>query len=351
MEIECFCGPIDDLATFMRYAWTSGQQKGRLVVDWTSEYLEWQLSPSATKGLHLLASYRNQQLVGFFGAEEMLFHTSDGPRTGSMGSWLTVHPSLRRTGLARLMQAAMWHRLGSRGVEFQIGFVNADSVGGSGRRTWSVLSSDAQEIPGLGLWCHILDPHNVARALSQSRPLRCVLAIGAMIQRQFLKRSIVHLRPFESRDLDCCYRLFLEKTLKSDFGILWTKERLEHQLDFRAFPQTLIYEENGGVTAFVNFHVLHLRGLETLRTAVIDFAVAPGLTNRRFAQVLRSAVFFIRATRKADLVVITGPGVHSTTTLTLAGFAPLPRESWAIYCPIAPGSKFAGGKNLMLFFR
>ncbi len=96
IEIRTFEGSAGEMHEFVVGVWRSAYT-GRMTFPlWSPEYFRWQFdldSPLAREDL--LAAYDGSRLVGTLFSIPLRFHTPAGERTGSQGSWLTIHPDVR----------------------------------------------------------------------------------------------------------------------------------------------------------------------------------------------------------------------------------------------------------------
>jgi GNAT superfamily N-acetyltransferase len=125
LEIRDFEGDATVLADFVNSHWRRQYHRRVLTPHWPPEYFEWQLPNVAVGDMRLVpAAYDRGRLVGVFPGEEVPISLMGKPAMTTMSSWLTVDPNYQRTGVGRMLLAAMSARNLAIDSIFNGGFVN-----------------------------------------------------------------------------------------------------------------------------------------------------------------------------------------------------------------------------------
>lgn len=351
ISIESFRGDPGEAATFSIACWQASYAGRNLYPIWDESYMQWQLfQVPDPEVICRLGAYENGHLIGFFAAELTTFRTPDGPRLGTMSSWLSVTADRARSGIGGALRRAMWDWQRSRGADFMIGFVDHGTVRGKGRRFWTRQVDGAVVRSRPGLWCHVLDPHR-ASAAEISALEACSVRLLARLQRRVapLREGVV--REYAPSNWRACRAIF-DRLESADFGYAWSNARLAHQLAGGAIVRTLVLDAGSGAEALFNCYPLTLVGRMPLRCAIVDFfGAAPG-TEHRLPAFLRACLDWLRR-EGFDAALTLGPPVHGATTLLRGGFVPLPpaQQDALIFLPVAPGVSFPPVRCLHLHWR
>jgi GNAT superfamily N-acetyltransferase len=342
-----FRGDAAEAARFTESCWRRSYSGSSFYALWTEAYMRWQLfDVPAPERVRRLGAYVSDQLVGFFAAEEMDFTTRNGPRLGTMSSWLSVDPEHGRAGIGRALRRAMWAWQHDRGADFMIGFVNAGTVRGQGRRFWTREVLGAVILRRPALWGHILRPA-AAAAAEFSRLEAAGVRLLAQVQRTRRAASLGQIRAYRDEDLAKCRALFAAGP--DDFAYAWNDARLAHQLRHSSMPRTLLLDRGSGVEALINYYTLDMVGRQPVRCAIVDFI--------RSRQGQGECSGFVRhclevmASEGHDVALTLGPPAHPSIMLVAGGFLPLLPMQSPIFLPVTPGTTFPGGRRLQIHWR
>lgn len=350
LSIATYRGDAAEAAAFSLTCWRASYEQRAYYPLWDEAHLAWQLfDVPDPQRIGRLGAYRDGRLVGFFAAEETIFRTPDGPRRGTMSSWLSVAPDEGGRGVGAAIRAAMWDWQRERGCDFMIGFVDTGTVRGKGRGFWTNQIPDASIHRRPLLWTHVLRP--AAAASSEvSRTNAMGIRVLALIQRPARAATDFVVRDYDARDFPAARAIF-DRLQTADFGYLWDDARLAHQLGRGAVARTLILDRGNGAEALFNVSNLTLIGRQPLRCAVVDFIGALETAEPLLPAFLRACLDRLRAEGTTDAALTLGPPVHDGTMLRRGGFLPLPPAQALIHLPVAPGARFSATGRLLVHWR
>jgi hypothetical protein len=122
-------------------------------------------------------------------------------------------------------------------------------------------------------------------------------------------------------DLPACLELSHALLDHVQVGIVWNKERLAHQLDYKSFPRTLVYEIDGQAAGFVNYHVLDYLGHATIRVGMIDLLALGELPGPAARALVRTALRQMHDDGIALALILNTP-CFPASVLLATGFIP-----------------------------
>jgi GNAT superfamily N-acetyltransferase len=291
LEVRTYEGNADELSRFVGSVWRATYAGKMPLPLWDAAYFDWQLLwRPANQRPACIAAYDGNRLVGTLLGEEFRFRWFDREHLATQGSWLSVDPEYRRAGVGGLMLKELKRRHVERGADFQIGYGYEGSRLSLGPKFWKTYPKETVVPNKLGFWARVLNYKAVA-----DWELNRLEGIGARTlgwwQRGAARWSPdPHVRAYRSADLPACLELAHGMLDKVQAGIIWERERLAHQLDYRGFPRTLVYESDGHVDAFLNYHVLDYLGRSTIRVAMIDLFAVGELPAPAARELMRTAL-------------------------------------------------------------
>ncbi|REJ72246.1 MAG: GNAT family N-acetyltransferase [Planctomycetota bacterium] len=275
LDVRTYAGDAATLSEFVGRVWRATYADRMPLPVWDERFFDWQLTwRTAEERPHCVAVYDGDRLVGTLLGEEFRFRWFDSEHLGTQGSWLTVEPEYRRQGVGKLLLEELKRRHRERGADFQIGYGYHGSRLSLGPKFWKTHPEGTVVPRSLGFSVRVLNPRAVA-AWELSR----LEGWGARGLEWWQPRPEKwqpdsHVREYRSEDLASCLELSHGLLDHVEVGIMWEQDRLAHQLDYKDYPQTLVYETDGQVAGFINYHRMEYLGRGTIRMAMIDlFAV------------------------------------------------------------------------------
>ena len=269
------------------------------------------------------AFYDGTRLVGTLLGEELRFRWFDQDVVGSMGSWLSVDPEYRRQGVGGLLRKELVRRHRERGAQFQIGYGYHGSRLSMGPKFWKTFPKETQVPRNLGFWVRVLNHRNVADWELNRLEGWGARTLGWWQPGPHRRQPDPHVRQYVEQDFASCLELAHGMLDRVDAGIIWESDRLAHQLDYRGVPHTIVYERDGQVSGFVNYHVLEYLGRGTIRVALIDLLAVGEMSASEVRAMLRAALVRM-SDAGIDLAMILRTPCHPSGSLLATGFIPPP---------------------------
>lgn len=247
---------------------------------WMSEYLgkTWFPLPDAAfmrdryasePGAVCLVAYEGARLVGSICSAPRTMRVDGVDYPVAMNAGFSVEPACRRVVLP-LVERLRRH-IEERGAAFGIGVVLEDPTTSSYRFWMKYAEAYPQYLRFLFNGTYLakfLRPEAVARAGIKSWE-RVVSRALAPLLRFVPYGSDAAVRFYRPSDLERCVEL-VEKTYAGvGWAMRWSLDQLSAQLG-RSAEKTLVYERDGIIQAFVNWHVFSLHGREAIQCAVLE---------------------------------------------------------------------------------
>jgi GNAT superfamily N-acetyltransferase len=351
LQVRTYEGDAAPLAAFIGSVWRASYAGKMPLPIWDEPYFNWQLlwRPPAERP-YCLAAYDGKRLVGTLLGEEFRFRWLEREHIGTQGSWLSVDPEYRRQGVAALLRDELVRRHRERNADFQIGYGYQGSRLSMGPKFWKTFPKDTFVPKTLGFRARVIDDAAVAEW-----ELNRFEGTGAKMLGWWQKRAVrypldPHVRPYESRDLPACLELSHSLLDRVQAGIVWERERLAHQLDYKGYPRTLVYDQDGMAAGFINYHVLNFLGRTTIRVAMIDL-FAPGELDGPAARALMQTALRRMADDAVALCLILRTPCFPVGVLWRTGFIPRPADQAILLTRINPAFDVAGARRFHVLWR
>ena len=351
LEVRTYAGEADELSQFVGKVWRA-TYAGRMPLPiWDADYFDWQLLwRPAEQRPACIAAYDGDRLVGTLLGEEFRFRWFDREHLGTQGSWLSVDPEYRRKGVGGLMLRELKRRHVERGADFQIGYGYEGSRLSLGPKFWKTYPKETVVPKKLGFWARVLDYGAVSEW-----ELNRLEGIGAKTlgwwQRGAARWSPdPNVRAYRDNDLPACLELAQGLLDYVEAGIVWEQERLGHQLSYRGFPRTLVYDQDGTVGGFVNYHVLDYLGRTTIRVAMIDLLAVHELPSAAAAALMRTALRQMHDDDVALCLILKTP-CFPAGVLWRTGFIPRPADQAILLTKMRSEFDVAGARRFHVLWR
>jgi hypothetical protein len=333
IEIRTFEGDSRQAATFTTTIWTDAYGGHHQMPIWDERYYDWQLFGRADNDRSLaVAAYDSGKLVGTLFAEQFPFRLENRDVEGSMSSWLTVDPRTKGCSVGRRLVDELRNRHRQRGLAFSIGFC---VPGTNGPAFWGSMP-DTIFFGKIGYWARVLDHRAVTNWLNIGGQWIAAKLLGPIMAPLGEQSDAPGVRPYVTGDLDRCLTLTCSLTNLSQVGHRWTKQRLNHQLQYRDIPQTLVFERCGVVEGFINYYSMDFLLRGDIRVALVDLLACGGLKRRDQSALIETALHRMKAQNMQLAMVPRMVGCPSGA-LARNRFIPLPAE-YAVTCAIPDSS-------------
>lgn len=322
LEVRTFSGDARQLSEFVLRIWRETYAGKMPLPLWDADFFEWQLTwRDPDDRPYCLAVYDGKRLVGTLLGEELRFRWFEQDLVGSMGSWLSVDPEYRRRGVGKLLREELVRRHRERGAQFQIGYGYHGSRLSMGPKFWKTFPKETIVPRSLGFWVRVLNHRKVADWELSRLEGWGARTLGWWQPGPGRWRPDPRVRDYEERDFASCLELAHGVLDQVEAGIIWEPERLKHQLSHRGYPRTLVFESDGEVGGFVNYHVLEYLGSGTIRVGLIDL-LAPGEMSPAEVRALLRTALVGMSECGVDLAMILRTPCHPAGPLLATGFIP-----------------------------
>jgi len=278
LEIRTYDGTIDDLVDFVNQVWSQAYANKMTFPYWNRAFFEWQFRSSVQADRrNLIAAYDGTQLAGVLLGTSYPFRSTNGLRgnshcQGSQWSWLSIPDQFHGRGIAKMLDEERITRQRSNGSKLIVSFRYIGSRHSRAERPHRD-SRDNKFNRKIGFWARVIDPSRFARWHWQALDGWLSQLAAPLMRIPAESSSDPQVRSFVESDLSQCVELCTAAHLPLALTIAWDHDSLRHQLCGSEVVQTLILEEQGAVTGFINFHLLpfHARTVEPV--AIIDLIV------------------------------------------------------------------------------
>lgn len=290
IEIRTYDGDMGQLARFCNSVW-SRRYAGRMpYIQWTPEFLAWELDDAPATRDMLVAAYDGTRLVGVMPVRPMRFHLQGEIVPCSWGSYFSVDPEYAHQPVSIKLHLEQRRRHKEHGLHINFGYVVTAYTAAEGQKFWLKQQKLVKPIRRLGMWVRALDPLAVARF-----SLRRLDAFGMRLSKLVLGAPRPPcrpetIRPFAAADATACAELLDAASRRADLGYAWDAAQVARQLAFGDVTQTLVAEHGGRIAGLVNYCKLTLVGRTPIVAGVIDFLETDGLPARTAIDLVRAAL-------------------------------------------------------------
>jgi GNAT superfamily N-acetyltransferase len=294
ISIEKFRGDYEGLERMAHASWRDEYGEASFPNFYRPAFLHYLFDriPEAKRD-HLLAAYKDGEIVAFLANLPQKFHFRSGIRSAVYSCLLVVRKEHLRRGLALEIIRAAVELNRKHGYDFSLLTLE------TGHRSTAMmkkLAGEGNRIESLrksGVITHVLDLARVdaseglkgyekaaIRLLGAGRPPKTAPGVLA--------------REYRSADLDACHALLDRYKDSTRLALAWDKHDLAVELDFPDVARTLVWEKDGRVRAMINFISHDQLGKTVERYAWINHVAFPDLSPSEQAAFLRAFLVRIR---------------------------------------------------------
>ena len=350
LHLDHFRGSAEELVTFVNEVWKQTYAGKMTFPCWTTPFFEWQFRLSSdSPRCNLIAAYDGSRLAGVLLGTSYPFRSPVGRHPGSQWSWLTVHPDYRDRGITKLLDQERTRRQFEAGSRLIVGF----------RYFGSRYSMSEQPRPGkenrkfnrkIGFWARVLD----GSRFSEWHWNRCEGLLAKSTRRLFELREPrdprAVMRRFEPRDIDACLELVRQSYGSLSLAIDWDHESLQHQLSGNSVPQTHVFEVDGKIIGFINFHILPFSARTVEKVAVIDMIAFGTSKNHAIVPCLNQSMCAMRD-QGAVLALKVRSGDTPWWPLIRTHFVPQRADSFLVLQTVGDGYEISSSSPVHVLWR
>ena len=190
---------------------------------WSPEYLHWQFFADDSTGRQFcVTAYDGSKIVGCLLAKPCCFQIHSRQVSGTIGSWLSIHPDYRWHGVWLKLLTEQRRRHLKYDKDFMLGYVYTGSTKSLGAKFWNQLPGfNLVPLTKLNLWIRPLDHKAVAKWAIIPRDRRLANLSGIFQSSNYQQRHDSTIRFFETKDLEACVTLINSPLDHVDIGLHW----------------------------------------------------------------------------------------------------------------------------------
>lgn len=346
LEAGEYSGPNTDLMQFVQSTWES-DYRGKVTFPlWSADYFDWQFHQDLGANRRLCVRDAGA-LVGVLMGSPCRFRLGAAVLHGAHYSWLSVARSHRGRGLATTLDATRMQHEQQHAGDVIVSFRFTGSRHSLAERP--DRQSPKFQRP-IGLWARPLSGSGLRR-WNTSRAEGWLAWAGTPLTRSIrFPESSACLRPYQHLDLGQCLNIVTARNDRFAFTVDWDETLLQHQLGGSPVGQTLVWERQGVVRGFINFHVLPFCGRTVEPVAIIDMIEIDQLTPRDQSEFLRRCLQVMQQ-QGAIVALKLRCGDVSSRTMLLNGFTPRLRDSHLVLQTTAAPIRLPSRKPVRLLWR
>lgn len=290
LTITTYTDSVEQLTDFVNRTWSDSYAGHMTFPCWTPSFFEWQLRLNADSDRqNLIAAYDGATLAAVLLGTSFPYRFPDGRHLGSQWSWLSIHPEYRNRGIAKALDHERIERQKSADSRLIVSYRYFGSKHSLAERPHHD-DRDRKFNRKVGFWARVIDPARFA-AWHWSKLEGCLARLASPFTRIPKVGSAEQgIRSFEMSDLDACVELAKSAYGSSKLSIEWDHDALRHQLAGSGICQTVVIQEHGTVTGFVNYHLLPFRAKSVQTVAVIDLIVLNDASAQGQVRLLNAAL-------------------------------------------------------------
>jgi GNAT superfamily N-acetyltransferase len=347
LEAVTYDGDAQALSDFVLGVWRRTYAGGMLFPLWSPQFFDWQLTwPPPSERHYCVALREGEKMVGVLLAEEFRLRLFGREVVGAQGSWFTVDPEHRRRGAGTMLREELLRRLRARHGVVLLGWVFRGSRLSMGLLSWNRFPQPR----AFGFWARVLN-HEAVAAWEVNRLEGWGARALGLCQRGAAGRPPdPRVRPYRDTDLPACLELTRALLDGAQVGIVWDRDRLAHQLDYKGYPRTLVYDDGGRAAGFINYHVLEYLGRETIRVAMIDLLATGDLPGAAARALVRTALRQMHDDGVA-LALMLDTGSSPASVMWGTGFIPRLPDQRLLFVNASPDLELSRIAKIHLLWR
>ena len=294
LRYTTYQGTIEDLVEFVNRVWEDAYIDKTTFPCWTVEFFKWQFGDGSDARLsHLLAAYDGTRLVGVLLGRPCLLRLPSGVIRGSQWSWLSIDSRYQGRGIARALDHERIKLLAATDSRLIISYRFVGSTHSKAERP-SGRVSDRKFNRKIGFWARILDPVRFA-AWNWNRFEGLLARMASPLSKvPDTTRAGTRIRFCTEFDIDTCVAVANDSFSGTSLAIEWDRVSMRHQLLGNPVSQTLVLEENGNLTGFINFHILPFRARTLESIGIIDMIAGGASTTKGCVQLINRALYTMK---------------------------------------------------------
>jgi hypothetical protein len=179
----------------------------------------------------------------------------------------------------------------------------------------------------VGFWVRILDPMRAGNWNVNRWEGRLTQIAAPVLRLRSLRHPPgVGIRSFQAADLARCLELANLATSGCDLKLVWTAERLGHQLGQHGFGQALVAEVNGKIQGCIGYHVLPMLGRRLENAGILDLMFVTELSPNIRTELLNSVLLRLQQDNAVVALKLRG-GDYPASTFLRWGWVWKPADS------------------------
>ena len=217
------------------------------------------------------------------------FRSPAGLHGSSHWSWLSIRPEYQGRRIVKALHNERVSRQTAAHSRLISSFRYVGSPHSKAERPRRGLR-DEKFNRKLGFWARVIDPERFSKWHWNGIEGFLAKLASPLTQIPASAKADASVRPFTANDIDRCLSLAQDGYASCKLLIAWDHDSLLHQLSGNEISQTLVLEEDGVITGFVNFHVLEFRAKTIERVAILDLIVLRHASSKGRIRLLNAAL-------------------------------------------------------------
>lgn len=294
VSIETFKGGLDELERMAHASWRDEYGEASFPNFYRPAFLRYLFDRiPADKKDHLLAAYKDGEIVAFLANLPQTFHFRGGLYKAVYSCLLVVRREYLRRGIALDIIRAAVELNKKHGYDFSLLTLEKGHRSTLMMRKLTAEGHRIESVRRSGVVARLLDLDRVASSEGLKRYERAAIRlVGA--HRPPKAAPGVTLRDYRPSDLDACHALLDRYRETAGLALVWDEADLAVELDCPDVARTLVWERDGAVRAMVNFIRHDHLGRTVERWAWINHVAFPDLSAAERSAFLRAYLARIR---------------------------------------------------------
>jgi GNAT superfamily N-acetyltransferase len=294
LSIETFRGELESLERMAHASWRDEYGQASFPNFYRPAFLRYLFDriPEAKKD-HLLAAYKDGEIVAFLANLPQRFHFQGGLYNAIYSCLLVVRKEYLRQGIALdIIRAAIE---GNKKYGYDFSLLTLET----GHRSTLMMEkliaegNRIERIRKSGVMARVLDLGRIDAAEGlKGYEKAAIRLLGA--HRPPKAAPGVDLRDYRASDLDACHALLDRYKDTARLALAWDKRELAIELEYPDVSRTFVWEKEGRVQAMINFITHDQLGKQVERYAWINHVAFPDLSPAERTAFLRAYLIRIR---------------------------------------------------------